>query len=66
MMYLVRGWYDEKSTGAITVETHKRIDALEKALDLKIQGVENVSVTDETGREFSPTEFKAFCADDDA
>jgi hypothetical protein len=59
MAFVVRAKSAHTADGTFQAEEATRSDAVKTAVDLLGKGMEGVTVTDETGRVFTPFEFGA-------
>jgi hypothetical protein len=60
MSFVVNGNFLRSGEGSFQAETFTRKAAIETAIGLVGQGMDGVTITDETGRVFKTAEFAAF------
>ena len=60
MSYTVKAGPSRLGEGSGTFAAQSRKDAILKATDLLGQGCQNVTITDEAGKVFTPAQFKQF------
>jgi hypothetical protein len=63
-VFIVRANSGRSGEGSFRAEKATRKDAIETAVGLMGQGMEGVTITDETGRIYRPSEFDKFFDED--